>query len=100
VLFLFPTFAVNQNIIDMGRFNDEHGHTRWQEGKKDVREFLNKHPGIAGDILEAVLEITCPRIADVVEAIRKVRNCEVPASEKIAAISALKKLKKDLNEEA
>lgn len=83
----------------MGKFKDEHGHNRWQEARKDVREFLDKHPGIAGDILEAVLEITCPRLSDVVEAIRKVKNSEVPASEKIAVISALKKLKKDLHEE-
>lgn len=83
----------------MGRFKDEHGHTRWQEGRKDVREFLDKHPGLAGDILEAVLEVACPRIADVVEAIRNVRNCEAPANQKRLAIAALKKLKADLNEE-
>jgi hypothetical protein len=82
----------------MGKFKDEHGHNRWQEAKKDVREFLAKHPGIAGDILEAVLEIACPRIADVVEAIRKVKNCEAPASQKIAVVKALKQLKKDLDE--
>lgn len=82
----------------MGKFKDKHGHTRWQEGRKDVREFLEKHPGIAGDILQAVLDIACPRIGDIVEAIRKVKNSEVPASEKIRIIAALKRLKKDIIE--
>ena len=83
----------------MGKFKDQHGHTRWKEARNDVKEFVKNHREEIGDVLETVLEVACPRIADIVEAIQKIKSSNATREEKKAAIYALKQLKSDIDEQ-
>lgn len=81
----------------MGKFKDKHGHTRWQEGKKDVKAFIEKHGDEIGPIAKAVLKVAAPRVSHVLDAIQEVRQSKAPASQKEKAVAALEQLIDDLN---
>lgn len=83
----------------MGRFKNKNGHSRWQEGKKDIKAFVDKHGDDIGPIARGILKVAAPRVSDVLETIREVRNSKAPANIKEKAMSALNQLVDDLDDD-
>lgn len=83
----------------MGKFKDKHGHSRWQEGKKDIKSFVDKHGDDIGPIARGILKVAAPRVSDVLETIQEVRKSKAPASVKEKAMSALNQLVDDLDDD-
>lgn len=83
----------------MGKFKDEHGHTRWKEAQNDVKRFVENHREEIGEILETVVGVAFPRYAAVLEAIKKVKESSIPREDKLPILHQLKKLKNDLRDD-
>jgi hypothetical protein len=84
----------------MGKFKDKRGHTRWQEAKSDVKQFLDKHGDDIAPVAKAVVKIAIPRVANVIDLIDAVKtNRKGSATERDKAVAALETLLDDLDDD-
>jgi hypothetical protein len=80
----------------MGKFKDRVGHTRWQEARNDIRNWIADNPR-ALPILNGVIKVAVPRVASVMEAIEEVKESKVSAVDKKAIEARLLQLSEDLD---
>lgn len=82
----------------MGKFKDKHGHSRWQEARQDVKNYIGTHES-AMPILKAIVKIAVPRAGSVIEAIEEVKASKLPQIDKVAINKRLDQLLEDLDED-
>lgn len=83
----------------MGKFKDKNGHSRWQEGKADVKAFLDRNSDAVGPVLKGIVKVAVPRAAHVLEAIDEVKAAKSNSSAKQKAMDALGQLLEDLDDD-
>lgn len=83
----------------MGKFKDRRGHSRWQEARNDIREFIDKHDDQAGPILKGLAKVVAPRAAHIIDAISEVRQAKADKATKEKALSALEQTLDDLDDD-
>lgn len=83
----------------MGKFKNKHGHTRWQEGRKDIKNFIDKHGDEIGPFVKAIAKVAVPRAGMAIEAIEEIRQSKAPKETREKAMKALGELIDDLDDD-
>lgn len=83
----------------MGKFKNKTGHTRWQEGKSDVKRFLDKHGDEIAPVVKGIVKVAVPRAAIVIDLIEAVQKSRASEAEKKKALAPLEALLDDLDDD-